>query len=464
MMRHFQGMVHDYLSRGVFLPLMRLQQAIRPARAPVHRSFREGMAFRQLSGQWSEDKKREWVIARLRSIVRRAARETVYYDELFKRIGFDPNADFSFEEFASIPVLSREDVHCAGKTLVAHTIPITQLKRNATGGSTGVPTEIWIGPEEEGWGDSGREYFMRQIGLPGGTRLGMLWGHHLDPVASDRVLDRLSAFAHNARWFDCFRLSPETLERYHETFERFQPAAIVAYASALGHLAEHILDRGHTPRYPSFSIVTGAEKLMPAYREKVERAFRRPVHERYGSRDVGLIGFQLEPWRTLSYTIDWANVLVEPETDELNAPVLITKLHADGMPMIRYRIGDDARFTNGSRPGFPCFLLPEVIGRATDRVWLPNGQWINGIQLPHLLKDYPVREFMFHQRADYSVHVEIVPKSAFTVDNLRTIEGTVSANLPGLKISLDLVDAIRRTKANKWRPVLTEVCRTKEGA
>ena len=46
----------------------------------------------------------------------------------------------------------------------------------------------------------------------------------------------------------------------------------------------------------------------------------------------------------------------------------------------------------------------------TDRVWLPTGQWINGIQLPHLLKDYPVREFMFLQRADYSVQLKIVPK------------------------------------------------------
>jgi phenylacetate-CoA ligase len=441
---------------------MRFQQAIRPARAAVNRAFLEGMTFRELSARWTEDKKREWLIARLRSTVRRAARETVYYHQLFKRIGFDPSGDFSFKEFAHIPVLDRDDIHGAGKTLVTNAIPISQLKRNATGGSTGIPTEIWLGPEEEGWGDSAREYFMSHIGLREGTRLGMLWGHHLDPVASDRLLDRFSAFAHNAQWFDCFRLSPEKLEGYHETFQRFQPAAIVAYASALGHLAEHILDRGHTPRYPSSSLVTGAEKLMPAYREKVERAFGCPVHERYGSRDVGLIGFQLEPWRTLSYTIDWANVFVEPETDELNASILVTKLHADGMPMIRYRIGDEARFPNGSRSGYPCFQLPEVIGRATDRVWLPNGQWINGIQLPHLLKDYPVREFMFLQRADYSVHVKIIPKSTFTDHSLKIIEETISANLPGLEIRLDLVNDIPRTKANKWRPVLTEVCRSKE--
>jgi phenylacetate-CoA ligase len=259
-------------------------------------------------------------------------------------------------------------------------------------------------------------------------------------------------------------MSPDTLERYHAEFERLRPAGIVAYASALGHLAEHILERGYKPRYPTCSLVTGAEKLLPAYREKIETAFGRPVHERYGSRDAGLIGFQLTPRDTLDYTIDWANIFVEPESDELNAPILITKLHADGMPMIRYRIGDAARFPKGSHPGSPCFSLPEVLGRMTDRVWLPSGQWINGIQLPHLLKDHPVREFMFHQRADYSVLLKIVPKDNFSTDNRRAIQETVSANLPGLDVRLELVDDIPRTKANKWRPVLTEVLMNKEDA
>jgi phenylacetate-CoA ligase len=327
-----------------------------------------------------------------------------------------------------------------------------------------VPTEIWLGKEEEGWGDSGREYFMGQVGLPTGSRLGMLWGHHLDPVANDRFRDRLSAFAHNIRWFDCFRMSPEILERYHHEFEQFQPAGIVAYASALGHLAEHILERGHNPRYPTCSLVTGAEKLLPAYREKIEAAFKRPPNERYGARDVGLIGIQLEPHKTLSYSIDWSNIFVEPETNEPDSSILITKLHADGMPMIRYRIGDSARFMDGSRPGYPCFLLPEVLGRATDRVWLPSGQWINGIQLPHLLKDYPVREFMFLQRTDYSVQLKIVPKDNFSEESRRGIEKTVYANLPGLDVRLELVGNIPRTKSNKWRPVFTEVLENKEKA
>ena len=154
-------------------------------------------------------------------------------------------------------------------------------------------------------------------------------------------------------------MSPEILERYHAELEHVRPAGLVAYASALGHLAEHLLERGHTPHYPTRTLVTGAEKLLPAHREKIETAFGRPVHERYGSRDVGLIGFQLTPREHLSYTIDWANIFVEPENAEPNAPILITKLHADGMPMIRYRIGDAVCFRVDTHLDIPALSCPK---------------------------------------------------------------------------------------------------------
>src|SRR5262249_51467578 len=157
---------------------------------------------------------------------------------------------------------------------------------------------------------------MQHMGVPTGTRTAMLWGHHLDPTGRDNWRERYHAFETNSRWFDCLRLSPETLEQYHREFERWRPACIVAYASAVGHLAAYVLERGYKANYPTRCFVTGAEKLLADHREKIARAFGRPVHERYGGRDIGFIAFQMQPTDTLDYEVDWANVLVEPETNE----------------------------------------------------------------------------------------------------------------------------------------------------
>jgi phenylacetate-CoA ligase len=448
---------HELLSRNLLLPLWHAQRHIRPSRRAVASAIGDGLRFRRAAVAWSDERKRQWILERLRFTVRRAYRDTPHYREIFYRAGFDPFADFSFDDFARLPVLERDDLRAAGPRLISQAVPPEQLKKDATGGSTGVPTEVWIGPEEMGWKESSGEYFMRFIGVPAGTRTAMLWGHHLDPHGRDTWRERYHAFETNSRWFDCMRLSPETLEGYHREFEHWQPACIVAYASAAGHLAEYVLERGYEASYPARCFVTGGEKLLPEHREMIARAFGRPVHERYGGRDVGYIAFQMRPEETLDYQVDWANVLVEPETSEAESSILITKLHGDGMPMIRYRVGDIGRFSQASRPGHPTLVLHEVVGRDTDRIWLPDGRWITGLQIPHMMKDYPVREYMFTQRRDYSVEIKIVPKTEFSDHTRRQMMATVQANLPGLKIATMMVDEIPRTKANKWRPVVSEV-------
>ena len=452
--------LHDAVSTRALLPLSRRQRLLRPRLRPIMLAYYDGMRFRRESSEWDFIKKRAWILERLRYTVRRAYRETDYYREMLDGAGFDPNDDFTFDDYSNLPTLEREHLLAAGEALLSRNMDRNHLLKDSTGGSTGRPTEVWLGPEERGWRVSAGEYFMQRFKVPAGTRTAYLWGHHLDPKGKDSLRERYYAFETNTRYFDCMRLSPGVLEEYHRQFELWRPACIVAYASALGHLAEYILERGLKPDYPTRCFVTGAEKLLPRHREAIEAAFPVAVHERYGSRDVGYIGFQMEPGRALAYEVDWANIFVEPETSDMESSILITKLHADGMPMIRYRIGDVGRFLSGSKPGRPAFFLNEVVGRDTDRIWLPGGQWIMGIQIPHMMKDYPVREYMFIQRSDYSVEIKIVPKVGFSDEDKRKILSTVERNLPGLPITAALVDEIPRTKANKWRPVVSEVNRS----
>ncbi|MBI3652059.1 MAG: phenylacetate--CoA ligase family protein [Acidobacteria bacterium] len=448
---------HKILSQRVLLPLTRTRSLVRKTLRPVMLAYYDSLRFRQQSANWSVDRKRQWILERLRFTLRRAYRETDFYRQRFDRVGFDPFADFSFADFAALPMLEKEELRAAGLSIRSKRLRADQLLKDATGGSTGMPVEIWLGPEERGWRESAGEWFQQLSGVPLGTRTALLWGHHLDPVKQDNWRDRYATFVNHQRWFDCFRLSPETLARYHREFEEWRPACIIAYAAALGALAEYVKESGVEPHYPDLGFVTGAEKLLPHHREIIETVFRRPVHERYGSRDVGFIGCQLEPQRTYDFTLDWANLLVEPEDHNTPSAILITKLHADAMPMIRYRIGDVGSFAPTSQPGHPSLLLQEVVGRDTDRIWLRGGRWITGLQMPHLLKDFAVREFQFVQRADYSIELSIIPHQGFNEESRQGILQALRPNLEELPVNIRLVDRIERTLASKWRPVISHV-------
>lgn len=455
---------HELVSRRMLLPLVRLRRGVRPSRRATLRAYRAGMRFRRDSSSWGHERRQAWVLDRLRMVVRRAARETVYYREVFDQAGFDPETDFDFDDFAGLPTLEREHLSSRGESLVSSVCSPGELTKQATGGSTGEPTVVLQGPEERGWAESGIDFPLIWIGVPPGASTGLLWGHHLDPDARPTIGERLREFEANVRWFDCFRLSPDVLETYHRALDRWRPACIIAYASALATLAEHVLERGHRPEYPTRCFVTGAEKLLPGQRAQIEAAFGKPVHERYGSREVGPIAFQLRPRETLEFDVDWANVLVEPESEGQSAAILVTKLHADGMPILRYRIGDLGRFASGSAPGHPTFVLPEVMGREIDRIWLPSGQWVHPVEIPHLMKDYPVREFLFRQRADYSVEIQVAPRRGFGEESLQGILTTVTDNLPGIPVELVVVEAVSRTASNKLRPIISDVVRDSEQA
>ena len=449
-----------FLTQKVFIPLSHLRRGWRSDMRPIFQFYQAGLQFRREAKSWNEEQKRDWILKQLRFSVRRAATETDYYQKLFQAIGFDAKSDFSFEDFAKLPILEREDIANAGEDLISKVIPRNQLLKDASGGSTGTPTEIWLGAEERGWAESAIDFSCSKIGIPTGAKTAYFWGHHLDPKAADNFREQVRSFVTNVRYFDCFRLSPEIFEKYHAEFETWSPDCIVAYASALGHFAEYLQERGiEAKNYPRTCFVTGAEKLFPEHRQAIEKVFGKPVHERYGGRDFGGVAIQTNPSNNLDFEIDWAWALVEPETGEENSPILVTKFHADGMPMIRYRTGDIGKFPTQSKTGQPTFYLNEVVGRELDRIWLPDGRQIHGIELPHLMKDFPVREFMLIQAEDYSVELQIVAKNGLGAEDKAAITKTIMANLEGLAVNLKQVEIIPRTKANKWRPVVSKVKR-----
>ena len=447
---------HEIVARNLLQPMYQLQRYMRPSRREDVRAFYAGMAFRRRASGWSADRKREYLMLRLRETVRRAWREVPFYRDLYNRIGFDPRDQFGFDDFAQLPVLEREMVRDAGSMMISSAIRGDALRKDSTGGSAGFPTEIWTGPEERGWRESGFEFHMRLIGVPAGASICYLWGHHLDPMGTDRLRDRLHAALGNYRWYECLRLNRDRLVEYHHALQRWRPTCVVAYSTALAALADIVQGLGDAPAYPRKRLVTGAEKLYSNDRVLVEEVYACPVHERYGTRDVGLVGFQLEVDRSHDFVVDWANVFVEPEGPGLRACILVTKLHADAMPMIRYRIGDLGRFSGDSARGHPALVLHEVLGRETYRVWLSEHQWVDGLEFPHLMKDYPVREFQVVQSADMSVVVRVVPLAGFTPRSKDQILELVRKNLGGLDVRLELVGSVARTPSNKRRPVITE--------
>jgi phenylacetate-CoA ligase len=245
------------------------------------------------------------------------------------------------------------------------------------------------------------------------------------------------------------------LDAYHDRLAAFRPEVLLAYASALALLAGRLRERGLAPSYPRRACITGAEKLRPDQRAVVESVFAAPVWESYGSRDCGTMA--IRPSGDAPYRVAGAAVLLEPwgEPDEAGArEVLVTVLHGRGMPLLRYRIGDRARFGDVPADG-PVECLPDVTGRVVDHLRLPDGRRVDGLQFPHFFKDFDVREYRVVQAADGSVRASLVPGPGLGAGDLERIDRVLRANLPGLPVAVETVEELPRNAAGKLRSVVS---------
>ncbi len=447
---------HHIACRFVILPAHRARRWSNPSTRAAYAAYRDGLVSRERMHESPSRTQSEAQLAALREAVRFAA-ELPFWQQRLREAGLDWMTDFSRDDFARVPPLERQDITTAGDALLHPSVSASQRRKMATGGSSGRPTTTWTGPLERGWRESGAEFFERRMGMRPGARTAYLWGHHLDPVTRASMRERVEDLAFNRRWFDCFRLSPDVLDAYHEALQRYSPDVMVAYGSALASLAEHLAATGVTkPAYPRIGFITGAEKLYPHQRKQIETVFGRPVHERYGGRDIGLIGFQSAPATSAAFAVDWMNVYPEIEEDTTTGSLLVTKLHADAMPLLRYRSGDLIRVPH-DEPTRGFTRIEEVLGRELQRVWLRDGRWMHGTVVPHLLKDFPVSDYQLHQREDFSVVLRLVPTVHFSDHHARELRSALAGNLPGLEITIRHVEDIGRSPAGKWFPVVSDV-------
>src|SRR5215831_21354970 len=158
--------LRDLLAKRVYPRYSRCKAALSRHRGDIQAATREGTKFREQAAGWSKVRKLEWMLERLRLVVRRAYLDAPYYQAAYDDAGFDPFVDFSFEDFSRLPILEKNDILAEPRRLISGAIPLERLREDSTGGSTGVPVRIWLGPEERGWRQSASDSLFTRLGLP----------------------------------------------------------------------------------------------------------------------------------------------------------------------------------------------------------------------------------------------------------------------------------------------------------
>ena len=248
----------------------------------------------------------------------------------------------------------------------------------------------------------------------------------------------------------------------------FGPALLGGYASVLRLLATE-QQAGRLQLHPVLVLST-AEGLPPAERDRLERVFGAAVREVYGCTESGYAAYGcaqgwlhlLEDW-VIVEPVDAGHNPVPPGT--VSHTVLMTNLANRVQPIIRYDVGDRVLVRPDPCPcGDPAPAI-RVQGRASDVLTFPAAGGRGVVTVPPLAlatvvdRTPGVELFQIVQTAPTSLSVRLRPDPGADPDRIgAAVEEGIAALLANLGLAHVTVDPAppppEQTTGGKYRTVI----------
>ena len=322
--------------------------------------------------------------ARIRRMVRHAARYVPHYRSLFRTEGIDPGRIRTFGDLQRLPLLRKADVRAdphsfrSEAPVARHAIPFL------TSGSSGAPLNVYHDPASllaniafglrvrpllERHGVTRSSSRQLYIGYPGST-LQNVWRAHDEWAIAPMRPER------------CFVSLLDPVEAVISAINGFRPDVIYGYGTYLEHFARLVHSRGlhlHSPK----AIVYGAEVMTELGRRMIEQDLGIPVYSDYAAVEVFKLAFSCEANNGLHVHEDLSPTWIARADGDRAAAgergeVVVSNLVNHGTVLLNYCLGDVAAATTAACPcGRTLPMLTDLEGRVEDTIVLPDGRFLH---------------------------------------------------------------------------------------
>ena len=403
---------------------------------------------------------------RLRELVRHAYETVPYYRRVFDGRGLKPADIRTRADLMKLPVLTKAEIRSHFADLISTSPGVSRLKPGHTSGTTGSPLQVCYDARVvyATYAALDRQYRWAGCRLArDGDRIAVARGNVIVPLARRKPPFWRRNRYHNQLLLSSFHMSRENLGHYFEELASFSPRVLDGYPSTLYLLAKHLRNEGRT--FPLAAVISSSETLYDFQRETIEASFQCRVFDYYAVAERVAFateceahgGHHLAMEYGISEIVDDEGVPVAPGTP---GRLVGTSLHNFAMPMIRYVTNDRTALRPGRCAcGRALELMDDVTTKAEDTLTLRDGRLIPPSVLTHPFKPLnTVEESQIVQRDLDTVVVRIVPRPDYSkadsdhlVRELKTRLGSAT------DVRIELVDRLPRTKAGKFRWVVSEV-------
>lgn len=395
------------------------------------------------------------------------AYETVpYYRRIFDARRLKPTDIQSSSDLSKLPVLTRKDIQANFLELRSSAFTPKQLRLGHTSGTTGSPLEVYYDPQviHMTYALMDRQYRWAGARLwRFGDRIAVLRGNVVVPVARARPPFWRHNYFHNQLLLSSFHLSQENFPHYLRELERFAPVVIDGYPSTLYLFARYLQSIGRT--FPARAVISASETLYDFQRSAIEQAFACRVFDYFAAAERVIFATECDHHAGHHVSSEYGITEVLDDSHQPVAPgnpglLVGTSLHNYGMPLLRYVTNDiSALKAEGCACGRSLPLMEDVSTKAEDVLALKDGRMISPSVLTHPFKPmHGVEQSQIIQEDYDRITIKIVPNAQFRSDDAKHLIREFKARLgDDMHVQIDMVDVLARTKAGKFKWVISKV-------
>lgn len=399
------------------------------------------------------DQQRDITERSLQALYHWAVEHSPFWRDQLQEAGGCAGAD-ALDVLSRLPVLTRADVQAHGEAIsCVQALPANSCSVAQSTGSTGRPVRVykhnapfrlrylsfaWRCTQWHGL-DVSRPILRHSVRVQDGMQPNWgppeAWFAQTGPLILSRSIDR-------------------DVSEMYQPIVQHQPAYLVANASVAHALALHALEHHPHARPQLEAILSTGETVTDTLRTDCQRAFGARVINRYSCEEVGWLALQCprhDHLHVLTANVHLEIVDAQGRPCGVGEPgrVLVTALHSEAMPLIRYDVGDIAEWGPPCDCGLSLPVLRRIWGREREFVRTPNGEYrYVAILAEEFAAIAPIRDMRFrYHPTNPLLRFEVVADAPLTPSQQAALRGKIGQIL-GFECPTDLIE----TAQINWGP------------
>lgn len=406
---------------------------------------------------WPPERLENLQTANLRKLLVHITAHVPFYRDLFAKTGFNPHEVRSIEDISSLPLLGKPEIMDDPARFVSDVAqkPLVWLR---TSGTTGQPFRFVRTRLAQSYKIASRLRFRRWYGIERNSPLLNVGGI---PSYKNSPKERLTHSLHFflTRRFEVFSSDFKGSGAKHAAtlIEKHRLKAIMGYPTGIMSLAEY-LTNGRKLTHLPLAIFTNSETLTDLMRRRIHEGFGIEPRIDYVATE-GSIAHEC-PHGGLHTNMEEALIELLPiGNSDGTKEVVVTFLHTFDFPLIRYRLGDLARWAKE-----PCscgrglHTIEKLLGRSSDGIELPDGRVFTAANINMRIAHFPfidhVKQYQIIQRNKKNVELCILYGQDTSSEILAQFQNTLSDMFPGLNVQARIVDTLPRESTGKFRAII----------